>query len=213
MLFKEYKVEEFLEELSGDAPSPGGGSTAALVAALAGALNSMVYSLTVGKKCYESLTEDDKRKMDEFISEAKDFIKETTEFMEKDRSDFMELMDSYKLPKSTEEEKDIRKNVIFEKTKNAMNTPLKLCKEAIKFYDNIEFAVAKGNKNLLSDAAVAAILLNGAIESGVVNVKVNLGFIKDDIDYKVIENECKEILLKSTERKDSIIKNVGNIVF
>ncbi len=35
MEFKEYSIEQFLMELSSDAPSPGGGSTAALVAALA----------------------------------------------------------------------------------------------------------------------------------------------------------------------------------
>ena len=63
MLFKEYKVDDFLIELSSEAPSPGGGSTAALVAALSASLNSMVYSLTVGKKSYENLENEDKKKM------------------------------------------------------------------------------------------------------------------------------------------------------
>ena len=45
MEFNEYKVGEFLMELSSDLPSPGGGSVSGLVAALSGSLNSMVYSL------------------------------------------------------------------------------------------------------------------------------------------------------------------------
>ena len=62
MLFKDYKINDFLTELASDAPSPGGGSTAALVSALAGGLNSMVYSLTIDKKAYESLKEEEKKK-------------------------------------------------------------------------------------------------------------------------------------------------------
>ena len=50
MYFKDYSIDKFLYELKTDLPSPGGGSTAALVSALAGALNSMVYSFTVDKK-------------------------------------------------------------------------------------------------------------------------------------------------------------------
>ena len=44
MRFKDYKIDEFLEDLSSSSPSPGGGSVAGLVAALSGSLNSMVYS-------------------------------------------------------------------------------------------------------------------------------------------------------------------------
>ena len=54
MDFKDYSIDKFLYELKIDLPSPGGGSTAALVSALAGALNSMVYSFTVDKKLLKS---------------------------------------------------------------------------------------------------------------------------------------------------------------
>ena len=62
MEFKEMKILEFIEDLSGDKSSPGGGSTAALVSALASSLNDMVYSFTVDKKSFEfdgSFREDD----------------------------------------------------------------------------------------------------------------------------------------------------------
>ena len=117
MLFKDYNIDMFLKELSSDAPSPGGGSTAALVSALSGALNSMVYSLTIGKKMFESLSIENKEKMMEFNKKANDFIKNSKEFMEKDRRDFLELMNSYKMPKSTDEEIIIRKNKIKEYSK------------------------------------------------------------------------------------------------
>ena len=62
MYFKDYSIDKFLYELKTDLPSPGGGSTAALVSALAGALNSMVYSFTVDKKSFENLNHENKEK-------------------------------------------------------------------------------------------------------------------------------------------------------
>ena len=56
MEFKEMTISKFIEDLSGDKSSPGGGSTAALVSALASSLNDMVYSFTVDKKLFQNLT-------------------------------------------------------------------------------------------------------------------------------------------------------------
>ena len=176
MLFKDYSIEEFLNELSSSAPSPGGGSTAALVSALAASLNAMVYSLTVGKKAFESLTDKEKEEMITLQNDTKAFIELSQEFMERDRKDFLGLMDSYKLPKSTEEEVKFRKDKIRKYTIKAMESPLNLAEECLKFYSNIDFAIKYGNKNLISDAGVAASLLHSAIESSIINVKVNLNF-------------------------------------
>lgn len=213
MLFEDYKINNFLNELSSDAPSPGGGSTAALVSALAGGLNSMVYSLTVDKKTYESLNEDTKKKMRILQKEALIFIEKSKGFMENDREDFLGLMNCYKMPKETEEEIQNRKENIKKNTIKAMNTPLKLAEECIGFYANIEFAVEFGNKNLISDAAVAAILLNSAIESAIINVKVNLNSLRNEVFSKEIEDKCDCLLKESYEKKSNLINKINNIIY
>ena len=109
MEFKEMKILEFIEDLSGDKSSPGGGSTAALVSALPSSLNDMVYSFTVDKKSFENLTEENKAEMLKLQSDTKEFTKNALAFMEKDRADFMAVMECYKLPNNTEEEKKFRK--------------------------------------------------------------------------------------------------------
>lgn len=212
MLFREYKINDFISELSSDAPSPGGGSTAALVAALASSLNNMVYSLTIGKKCYESLTEKEKEKMSLFVDEANKITDDFLGFMERDRNDFMALMDSYKLPKESEEDKIQRSKVIREKTINAMETPLELARECISFYDNIEFAIDNGNKNLVSDAGVATILLHAALESAILNVKVNLSFLKGLDNLSEIEKECASLVERSKSEKERLSIKVNNII-
>ncbi len=213
MLFKDYTVDKFILELSSDAPSPGGGSTAALVAALSSSLNSMVYSLTIGKKVFEKLSDNEKNKMVKLQEEAIVFIKKAQNFMEQDRNDFLSLMDSYKLPKDNEEEIIIRKEKIKENTMKAMKTPLLLAEECIKFYDNIEFAIKHGNKNLISDAGVATVLLHSAIESSIINVKVNLNFLKEEEFCEEIENKCKSILNISYVKKCNLMNEVENIIY
>ena len=213
MLFKEYSIDKFIEELSSDAPSPGGGSTAALVAALSSALNSMVYSLTIGKKVFEKLEDTEKSKMVKLQEESKEFIEKSQSFMEQDRIDFLSLMDSYKLPKDSEEEAILRKEKIVKNTIKAMKTPLLLAEECVEFYDNIEFAVKYGNKNLISDAGVATILLHSAIESSIINVKVNLNFLREEEICDEIENKCKTILNNSYVRKCNLMNAVEDIIY
>ena len=213
MLFKDYKIEEFLKELSSDAPSPGGGSTAALILALSASLNSMVYSLTVDKKVFNDLKEEVKEEMLLLQKHAKELIVKAQNFMEKDREDFLALMQSYKLPKNNEEEIKIRKEKIKELTIKAMDTPLQLAEESVRFYDNIEFAVKYGNRNLISDAGVAAILLHSAIESAIINVKVNLNFLREEEFTTKIEKRCNNIINDSYEKKCKLMRKVDKIIY
>ena len=209
MEFKDYSIDKFLYELKTDLPSPGGGSTAALVSALAGALNSMVYSFTVDKKAFEKLDDNKKEKMIMLKEKCEEFISKSIYYMEADRDTFTALMDTFKLPKDTDEEKKYRSQMIKEKTVEAMESPLNLAKDSLEFYDNIDFAIEFGNKNLTSDAIVAAILLHSAIESAIVNVFINFNSLGNKEGYENIPNKCKEIIESSLLRKTEIVKSFG----
>lgn len=208
MIFKDYKIEEFINDLASDSPAPGGGSTAALVGALSGALNSMVYSLTVGKKSFEKLDENKKEELLLFKTESENFIKRSIELMEEDRKAFSELMNGYKIPK----EKEDREEKIQKLTIGALMTPLKMSREALKFYENIKFGVTYGNKMLVSDGGVSAILLHSTIESSILNVMVNLKYINDLNFKKEIEEEIENAMKISLEKKNEIMKVVYSSV-
>ncbi|MGL4451457.1 MAG: cyclodeaminase/cyclohydrolase family protein [Sarcina sp.] len=194
-------IEEFILDLASDKPTPGGGGVAAIVASLSGALSSMVYSLTVGKKVYDELSEDDKKTLDENIEEASGFYMEALKFAKKDEDAFNALMATYKLPKETEEEKKKKAHETEKKTLECMIVPLSLAEESLCFYKNIMFAAEKGNKNLVSDAAIAAIMLHSSIESSIINVRVNLNFIKDEEIQKSVKNKIRII-----EENNNIMK-------
>ncbi len=57
MKLSEHTLRAFIHELASDSPAPGGGSVAALAAALGAALTAMVARLTVGKEKYRSAWE------------------------------------------------------------------------------------------------------------------------------------------------------------
>ena len=213
MDFKDYKIEDFISDLSSSMPSPGGGSVAGLVAALASSLNSMVYSLTVNKKAFEELDLDTKKLVLDFKEASSRFTRRSLELMEHDRKYFNELMDCYKLKKDTEEEKKKRSIAIMEGTVKAMKAPLEMTRECYSFYDNLDIAVKYGNKMLLSDAGCAAILLHAAIESAIINVKVNLSSLKDKGFSKGIEDEINRIEKDSLNRKMAICSIVNKEIY
>lgn len=201
-------VEEFIKELASSAPTPGGGSVAALSASLAGALNSMVYSLTVGKKVYENLSEDLKDKLNAYNIKSKDFYEDALTFIDKDKEVFNKVIASYKLPKDTDELKKDREEKINDALIDAMYVPLELMKLCINFYDNIDFAADYGNKNAVSDAGVAAIMLHSAIEGAMLNVKINLASIKNEDIVKEVSKEAVNILETSGAKKQEILNKV-----
>lgn len=169
----------------------------------------MVYSFTVDKKAFEKLDDNNKEKMISLKEKCEEFIRKSIYYMEADRYTFTELMDTFKLPKNTDEEKKCRSQIIKEKTIAAMESPLNLAKDSLEFYDNIDFAIEFGNKNLTSDAIVAAILLHSAIESSIVNVFVNYNSLSSNEGYEDIPEICREIIRKSLSKKELILKEYG----
>jgi Methenyl tetrahydrofolate cyclohydrolase len=213
MKFCDETIKQFLGELESDLPAPGGGSVAGLIAALSGALNSMVYSLTVDKKAYMSLQEDEKESIIKFQKESKEFTVRNLELMEEDRENFLKLMDSYKLPKDTEEEKEKRKLAIKENTIKSMEAPLILARESLEFYKNLNVMAKYGNKMLLSDLAISAILLHCAIESSIINVKVNLNGLRNEEFFEKLDSELDSIIEKSAKEKKMITETVNKIIY
>ncbi|ABK62163.1 MULTISPECIES: cyclodeaminase/cyclohydrolase family protein [Clostridium] len=205
---KKLILEEYINKLSSKEPTPGGGSAAALVSALSSSLTAMMLNLTVGKKRYEGYSNKLKKEIDDTLKDTLEFNEKFLAFMDEDEKSFLTLMDAFKLPKDTEEEKEIRKKEIDNGYEIALNTPLNLAREALCYYENIFTTVKYGNPNLISDAGVASILLYSAIESSILNVKINLSGIEDKFKKEDIVNECNKILESALNYKIEIMEIV-----
>ena len=213
MKFCDDTIKKFINDLESDMPAPGGGSVAGLIAALSGALNSMVYSLTVGKKSYMALDEKTQDIIRKFQSKSLEFSKRSLEIMDEDRENFLKLMDCYKMPKDTDDEKETRKNAIKENTIKSMEAPLALARECVIFYENLKVMAEYGNKMLLSDLGISAILLHSAIESSIINVKVNLNGLRSEEFFEELDKELIKMLEISMEEKNKISEIVDKVIY
>ena len=198
------KVSNFLDELASNSPTPGGGSVAALAGALGASLISMVGNLTVGKKKYEDVEEDIKK----IVSSSEKLRYELSQLIEEDVKVFNNFMSTYKMPKETEDEKKIRAEKIQESLIEAAKVPLRVAYKCLDILSLSKEAAEKGNINVVSDAGVAVLMAEAALDSAILNVKINLRMIKDE---KVITELCssiKEILLKEKGQKEKVLEIV-----
>ena len=148
---KDKSVQTFLDELASKAPTPGGGSAAAVMGAQSAALTSMVCNLTIGKPKYAEV----EAEMQALLEKSEALREKLIGMIKADVDVFDRLMATYGLPKETEEEKAARSAAIQSVLKEATEVPLacaRACAEAIELS---RIAAEKGNLGVISDAGVA----------------------------------------------------------
>lgn len=204
MMLKDLSVKDFVAETASDSPAPGGGSVSALAAAQAAALLGMVANLTVKSKNYTDVHEEMKPLVDELAKYHEEF----TDFIDKDANSFNGVIDAFKLPKSTDEEKAARSAKIQEEYKNAANVPFTVGMKTVELIDYAEKLVEKGNKNAITDVGVGVLNIKLAVTGAFYNVKINLGSIKDEAYVKDLKDKMAKTLKKVDERIAPIVKQV-----
>lgn len=200
----ELKVDAFLGALASNEPVPGGGSVAALSAGIGASLAGMVANLTVGKKKYEAV----EAEMAQIASDMDSFREKFLVLVDKDAASFDDYMKAMKLPKETEEEKSVRADAMETAIQYAASVPLECAREAAKLFDAIESVIVKGNQNAVTDGAVAAMMTRTAILGALLNVKINLGSIKDEAFAAKVRSEVETLEALAYKREGEILSKV-----
>lgn len=168
-------IQALLEKTAAAEPVPGGGSMSALSAAVAASLTEMVANLTVGKKGYEAVSED----MTAIAQKAAASREKMTAAIDRDADAYQQVVTAFKLPKDTDAQKTERTRAIQDALKSAASIPLEAARESLAILELAGEALAKGNKNAYSDAAVAVMHARTAALGALYNVNINLADIKD----------------------------------
>lgn len=190
-MLKNLNIDQFTSQTASSQPVPGGGSVAALSGALASSLGAMVANLTIGKKKYLDV-EDEMKKISSLFETKREIL---LNLIDDDAESFNGVMKGFKLPKDTDEEKKIRKEYLQNSFKEAAKVPLEIAAVSSELFDGIEELVKKGNQNAVTDGLVAAMMARTAILSALLNVKINLTSIKDEVFVEAM-NKKIEILEK-----------------
>ncbi len=182
-------LRDFIEKVSDKNPTPGGGAVSALVCALSAALNEMVANLTLARNDYADLHAE----MERVLESMKEIRLLMMEHIDSDIRAFDEVMEAYRMPKETPEQKEQRKNRIQEALKKAAKVPYEICRYSREVLRFAEITAKWGNVNAISDAVSSAELAFGAFQAAKANVLINLNAIKDEQFVEHLRHELRTL--------------------
>lgn len=201
-MLTEQTLRQFVDVTAGSDPVPGGGSISALVGTLSAALTHMVSGLTIGKKKYLDVEQE----MKEVAEETDKIRQELFQAIDRDSDAYNVVFDAFKLPKETDEEKAKRSDEIQRATKVAAAVPMEVAELAFSLIPFIKTVVEKGNSNAITDGCVAMLCCRTAVLGALLNVRINLGSIKDQDFVQQYEERATKLEEKISEVEKEILR-------
>jgi glutamate formiminotransferase / formiminotetrahydrofolate cyclodeaminase len=182
-------LREFCNETLSDSPAPGGGSVAALMGALGASLGGMVANLSAAKRGWDDKIE----YFSDWAVKAQRLKDELLSLVDEDSAAFNKVMDAFGLPRESSEEKKTRSAAIESATQYAAEIPLKVMETSSKSYQLLSEMVEKGNPNSISDVGVGLLATHACIEGAALNVRINLGQLKDEKFKSALMEKVRQI--------------------
>ena len=181
MTWAETTLQEFESAIKSSDPTPGGGTVAAVALGQAAALVTMVAELTLGSERWV----DAHAEAAEARSVAADIMPRASYLADADAAAFDAVVDAFKLPKSNEEEKDVRREAIRAATLGAAEVPFETAEHACALLPHVLAMAERGNSNAASDAGVASLMATAAAKGAVFNVIINLNSLPDTMGVEM----------------------------
>ena len=204
MLIKK-TVENFSMELASDSPAPGGGSVSALAGSLSAALVAMVGNLTVGKEKFRQYEPE----VQKALEDAEGLREKLLELVDEDTEAFNKVMVAFKLPKETEMERQKRSSAIQQAFIGAAQLPLQVVNNCLRIMQTSEVIIDWGNPNAVSDAGVSVLMAAAGARGAAMNVRINLGSIKDEEQKKKLNTELQEMMDRLSHLEKRLLNKVN----
>lgn len=194
-------LRAFADETASESPAPGGGSIAAYLGALGASLGTMVANLSSHKRGWDDRWEE----FSVWADKGQALKDKLLWLVDEDTHAFNRIMDAFKLPKSTDEEKVLRSKAIQDATKYAIEIPFQVMQTSFDAFELLEAMAKVGNPNSVSDAGVGALSARSAVIGAYLNVRINVADLKDE-SFKA------EILSKAEDLKNEAIAKEAEIL-
>ena len=168
-------LKEFQSALASNNPTPGGGSAAGVALGQAAALSMMVANLTLGNETYKNGWN-----IAESVNKiATPLLEKGLSLAQSDSEAFDAVVESFKLQKSTEEEKSIRRDAIRNSMLWAAKVPYETACHALELLRLLPDLATYGNGNAVSDVGVAGLLASAALKGAIFNIEINLNSLPE----------------------------------
>lgn len=176
MAITKRSIHAYLEDLSAREPTPGGGSAAALVGALAAGLAAMVANFTQGRKKYAAVAPE----VAERLADLGESLHVLEKLVQKDIDAYGAVGEGFAMPRGTDAERAARNKHIQQASVQATEVLFEIADACAAVSEHALWLVKHGNTNLISDAVMAVLLTESALRGTVVTIESSLGFIKDE---------------------------------
>lgn len=207
-MLTELTIKEFINKVISNDPVPGGGSVSALNGALAGALAAMVANLTIGRKKYAEVNDI----MVELSSRFEKLSSRLIEDVDRDSDAYNRVFAAFKMPKDTDEEKQVRSEAIQCETKYAAQVPMEVARAVYEVLPMIDTVAQKGNSNAVTDACVSMMCARTAILGALLNVRINLTSIKDEAFVNAMREEADTIEAHTILQEQALLEYAKTIL-
>lgn len=199
-------LRTFLDELGARKPTPGGGSVAALVGALASAQAAMCAEYSTGDKFKAVELE-----MNGLIRQFRALRDDFTQLMEADIQAYEAVSTARRLPKETESQKaerTTRMNAAVEEAVQVMEKVMNKSFEGLRAATRLSDA---GNKLLASDVGTAAALWEASVQAAALQINANL-MGKRDAKTQEIRKKAQERLQACFASSQEISRRICDIL-
>jgi formiminotetrahydrofolate cyclodeaminase len=186
-------IGTFTELVAAGTPAPGGGSVAAYCGVLAASLGQMVCNLTIGKQKYAEA----EPRLRAIRSELERLGARLRELIAEDAASFEAVLQAYRLPRDSDEQKADRAAQIQIALRGAVDVPVETSQRSFDALMLLGELADIGNRNALSDVAVGARLAQVAIRGASYNVGVNLDSISDRVAADTTREQMKGMIDQS----------------
>ncbi len=190
----EKKVSDFVDAVASDAPAPGGGSVAALSAALGAGLLCMAIRISVKKEPNASLSE--------MLSQLEKDKDRLMQLVDEDTEAFNHVMAAFAMPKNSDEEKNKRAVSVQAAFKHAASVPLETMQCSLRVLEAGQTVAASCRPNVASDVGTGIQMAYAGVQGAGYNVKINLGALKDEA-FKANVIEKSQKLTQDADRQKS----------
>lgn len=207
-MFIDKSLKQFALDTKSSDPTPGGGSVSAYAGTMSSALTNMVGGLTFSKKDYLELPEEARVEMETNSKELELLFEDLASIVDEDSSAFDKVMEAFKMPKETDEEKKARSEAIQDGYKIALEVPLKCAEKCYRLLELQDVFTKYGNVNAITDIGVGVLLAYAGLEGALLNVTINLGSIKDEEYRTVIAAKTSSLLSSAKELKEKSLETV-----
>jgi len=202
----DFKLDDFADETAGESMAPGGGSISAYVGALGVSLGTMVANLSANKAGWDDRWEF----FSDWAVKGQAYKEKLLFLVDEDTNAFNKIIDGFRMPKDSDEEKEARKQAIEEATIYATEIPFQVMETSFNSMEVMQAMIKDGLQNSLSDGGVGVLCAKAAVLGAYFNVKINAKDIKDRVFAEDILTKAENIYQQTLKIETDTIEYINS---